>query len=78
MPFESNHDLTGFNMIYHSTQSDDYLWYLVLRGKKLKNTRIQNSNFNGRNKNSILCGFCSVFCSNGIFLIISNNRSNIQ
>ena len=21
-----NHDFQGFNMIYHSTQSDDYLW----------------------------------------------------
>ena len=28
-------------MTYHSTQSDDYLWYLILRGKqkeKNKNT----------------------------------------
>ena len=31
-------------MIYHSTQSDDCLWYLILRGKqKSKNTRIQIS-----------------------------------
>ena len=25
--------IKGFKMIYHSTQSDDYLWYLILRGK---------------------------------------------
>ena len=33
-------------MIYHSTHSDDYLWYLILREKKekkLKHTRIQSS-----------------------------------
>ena len=34
-------------MIYHSTQSNHYLWYLILRGKqeakKLKHTRIQSS-----------------------------------
>ena len=28
-------------MIYHSTQSDDYLWYLILRGK-LEHTRIHS------------------------------------
>ena len=37
MSFESG--LNGFFMIYHSTQSDDYLWWLVLRGKQ-KETRI--------------------------------------
>ena len=26
-------------MIYHSTQSDDYLWYLILRGKRKKKTK---------------------------------------
>ena len=25
-------------MIYHSTQSDDYLWYLILRGKQKEKT----------------------------------------
>ena len=36
----------GSYMIYHSTQSDDYLWYLILRRwskKKLKLNWIQNS-----------------------------------
>ena len=40
-------------MIYPSTQSNDYLWYPILRGKKTK-TR-PNAKFlpifNGRNKN---------------------------
>ena len=37
-------------MIYHSTKSDDYLWYLIFhrkqrekKKKKLKHTRIQSS-----------------------------------
>ena len=41
-------------MIYHSTQSYEFLWYLVLRGEKTK--RLPNTNFlpffNGWNKKS--------------------------
>ena len=33
-----NHDWESFNFIYYSTQFDDYLWYMILRGKKLKHT----------------------------------------
>ena len=47
----------NFDMIYHSTQSDYYLWILVSRGKKkkekMKHTRKKISTppiFNGRNK----------------------------
>ena len=29
-------DWKGFNMMYHSTHSDNYLWYLILRGKNKK------------------------------------------
>ena len=39
-------------MIYHSTKSDDYLWWLILRGKKrknLKHTKKVPLIFNGRN-----------------------------
>ena len=32
----SNYDCKGFNMIYDSTQNDDYLWYLIFRGKQKK------------------------------------------
>ena len=32
----TNHDLKRFNMIYHSTHSDDYLWYLILREEQKK------------------------------------------
>ena len=33
-------DCKGFNMVYHSIQSDDYLSYLILRGKqKAKKTK---------------------------------------
>ena len=38
--------IKGFNLVYHSTQSNDYLWYQVLRekkNKKLKHTRLQSS-----------------------------------
>ena len=30
-------------MIYHSTQSDDYMWYLFLRGKKGKKLKHTNT-----------------------------------
>ena len=30
-------------MIYHSTQSDDYFWYLILSEKQKEKTRIQSS-----------------------------------
>ena len=42
-------------MIYHATQSDDYLLYLILRGKKTKthpNTKFLPI-FNGRNNGSV-------------------------
>ena len=32
--------LKGFNMIYHSAQSDNYLWYLILRVKKNRRTNL--------------------------------------
>ena len=49
-----NHDWESFNFIYYSTQFDDYLWYMILRGKKTKTHWIQScSHFsNGRNINS--------------------------
>ena len=46
--FKPNPDWKGFNMIYHSTLSDAYLWLLTLHGKlkkkkKRKHTQIQSS-----------------------------------
>ena len=43
----SNHDCTGFYLVYHSAPSDDLLWRRTLSGKrkiirKLKHIRIQN------------------------------------
>ena len=38
--------LQGFNMIFHSTLSGGYLWYLILVGEQKKRkskTRIQSS-----------------------------------
>ena len=29
-----NHAWKNFNMIYHSAYSDEYLWYLIWRGKQ--------------------------------------------
>ena len=39
-------------MIFHSTQSDDYLWYLILRGKKTKTPKykVPPQFSNSRNK----------------------------
>ena len=41
-------------MTFHSTQSDDYFWYLILHGDQEKTTVHPNAkflqNFNGRNK----------------------------
>ena len=34
-----NHDFKGFNLIYHSAQSDDSLCYLILRGKQNEKTK---------------------------------------
>ena len=34
-----NHERNCFHLIYRSTNSQDYLWYMILRGKKKK--RIQ-------------------------------------
>ena len=46
MSFESR-VWKGFNLVYHSIHSDDYLWFLILRGKqkrkKLNYTRVQSS-----------------------------------
>ena len=36
--FLSYHDWKNSNMIYHSTQSDDYFWHLILCGQKTENT----------------------------------------
>ena len=42
-------------MIYHSIQSNDYLWYLILRGKQKKTKTPPNTMFlpifNDRSKN---------------------------
>ena len=50
--------LNGFNIIYHSTHSDDYLWFLIFREnqneKKTKthpNTKLLPI-FNDRNNNT--------------------------
>ena len=57
----SNHDLEGFKMIYQSTQSDDYMWHLILRGKekieKKPNTKFLPI-FNGRNNKCIIFFHC--------------------
>ena len=37
--YRSNHDWKGCNMINHSTLSDDYLWYLILRGREIEHTK---------------------------------------
>ena len=49
-------------MVHHSTQSDDYLWYLILRGKQRKKTKTHRNTrfltiFNDRNNNDrqLLC-----------------------
>ena len=34
-------------MIYHSTQSDDYLWYLILRVKQKEKTKLLLNVFSG-------------------------------
>ena len=47
--FNENHDRReGVNMIYFSTHSDGYFWYLILRGKqkifkKLKQNTPENN-----------------------------------
>ena len=48
----SSQECKGFNMIYHSTQSDEYLWYVILGGKQRKTTTDPNKFhpiFNRRN-----------------------------
>ena len=58
----SNHDWKGYNMIYHSTLSDDYLWWLISRGKKNYNNRKRLLHiFNGCRKKTSRC--CLEWCS---------------
>ena len=44
----SNHDCKGCNMIYHSTQTNNFLWYLILRRKKTHPNTEFLPIFNGR------------------------------
>ena len=47
-------DWKGFTMIYHPTESDDYMWYLILREKRKTVEKHPNTKFlhifYGRNK----------------------------
>ena len=52
MSFESR--LKGFSLEYHSTHSDDHLWYLILRAKQKKKKKRSYTRINGRNNNYIL------------------------
>ena len=75
----SNHDCTGFNMIYHLTQSDDYLWYMILRGKqKGKKTKTHPNSkflpiFYGQSENCYLLQFFSKHSTN--FSTVSTTQS---
>ena len=47
--------------MYHSTKVDNFFWYLILRGKKIKTTKTHPNTkllpiFNGRNRKSLIHG----------------------